>query len=193
VSTSPSPSNRDAFAVTPVVDCEPPAQDVQRCRPPSPTALRRRNTHVPQRHSGPAYGGSRAGHVRADAAGGELRRRRAAPRAWKSSTVAARSRSYTDCWPPASSTRCSRPTAWRPVGSRPMMARWRCYGRFAAAGGRRSARVRRGRGVRKLQPWAPDARHRLPHRARNCRAMAGSRAAHRLTSRSRAAIPACGR
>ncbi|MGB6764148.1 MAG: hypothetical protein WBE66_17030, partial [Mycobacterium sp.] len=53
MSTSPGPSNRDAFAVTPVVDCEPPPQDVQWCQPPSPTALRRRNTHVPQRHSGP--------------------------------------------------------------------------------------------------------------------------------------------
>ena len=39
------------FAVTPVVDYEPPARDVRQCRPPSPTALRRRNTHVPQRHS----------------------------------------------------------------------------------------------------------------------------------------------
>jgi hypothetical protein len=40
-----------AFAVTPVVDCEPPARDVRQCRPPSPTALRKRNTHVPQRPS----------------------------------------------------------------------------------------------------------------------------------------------
>lgn len=39
------------FAVGPVVDCEPPARDVRQCRPPSPAALRKRNTHVPQRHS----------------------------------------------------------------------------------------------------------------------------------------------
>jgi hypothetical protein len=38
-----------AFAVTPVVDCEPPARDVRQCRPPSPSALRKRNTHVPRR------------------------------------------------------------------------------------------------------------------------------------------------
>ncbi len=50
--TSPSPSDRDAFAVVPVVDYEPPARDVRHCRPPSPTVLRRRNTHVQQRHSG---------------------------------------------------------------------------------------------------------------------------------------------
>jgi hypothetical protein len=42
-----------AFAVTPVVDCEPPARDVRQCRPPSPTTLRKRNTHVPQRHPTP--------------------------------------------------------------------------------------------------------------------------------------------
>ena len=48
--TNSSPSDRAAFAVTPVVDYEPPANDVRQCRPPSPTALRRRNTHVPQRH-----------------------------------------------------------------------------------------------------------------------------------------------
>ena len=48
------PSGPDAaFAVTPVVDCEPPARDVRQCRPPSPTALRRRNAHVPQRHPAP--------------------------------------------------------------------------------------------------------------------------------------------
>lgn len=50
--TSPSPSDRDAFTVKPVVDYEPPAHDVQRCRTPSPVALRRPNTHVRQRHSG---------------------------------------------------------------------------------------------------------------------------------------------
>jgi len=54
VSTSSSPSEprssgEAAFAVTPVVDCEPPARDVRHCRPPSPTALRKRNTHAPQR------------------------------------------------------------------------------------------------------------------------------------------------
>jgi hypothetical protein len=49
--TSPSPPDRDAFAVVPVVDYEPPARDVRHCRPPSPTALRQRNTHVQQRHS----------------------------------------------------------------------------------------------------------------------------------------------
>ncbi|MGA8548270.1 MAG: Rv3235 family protein [Mycobacterium sp.] len=36
----------------PVVDYEPPARDVRRCSPPSPTTLRRPNTHVQQRHSG---------------------------------------------------------------------------------------------------------------------------------------------
>jgi hypothetical protein len=50
--TSPSPSDRVAFAVTPVIDYEPPARDVRQCRPPSPTALRKRNSTVPQRHSG---------------------------------------------------------------------------------------------------------------------------------------------
>jgi hypothetical protein len=50
--TSPGPSDRDAFTVMPVVDYEPPAHEVQRCRTPSPTALRRPNTHVPQRLSG---------------------------------------------------------------------------------------------------------------------------------------------
>ena len=60
--TSPSPSDRDTFAVMPVVDYEPPARDVRHCRPPSPTALRRRNTHVQQRHSsrGAAAGASAA-------------------------------------------------------------------------------------------------------------------------------------
>src|SRR6201998_554258 len=48
---SPSPSDRDAFAVMPVVDYEPPARDVRHCRPPRPTALRRPNTFVQQRHS----------------------------------------------------------------------------------------------------------------------------------------------
>jgi hypothetical protein len=60
VLTSPSPSDRDAFAVMPVVDYEPPARDVRHCRPPSQTALRRPNTHVQQRHSSQhtAAGGS---------------------------------------------------------------------------------------------------------------------------------------
>jgi hypothetical protein len=48
---SSSPSDREAFAVTPVVDCEPPARDVRQCRPPAPIALRKRNTHAPQRSS----------------------------------------------------------------------------------------------------------------------------------------------
>ncbi len=51
--TSPSSSDRIAFAVTPVVDCEPPAHDVRQCKPPSPVALRRRNAHAPQRYSAP--------------------------------------------------------------------------------------------------------------------------------------------
>src|SRR5271156_3419784 len=57
---SPSPSDRDAFAVMPVVDYEPPARDVRHCRPPTPTALRRPNTFVQQRHSSrqPPAGGS---------------------------------------------------------------------------------------------------------------------------------------
>lgn len=55
---SPSPAGRDAFAVVPVVDYEPPAREVRRCPPPSPTALRRPNTHVPQRHCGRAAPGS---------------------------------------------------------------------------------------------------------------------------------------
>jgi hypothetical protein len=50
--TSPSPANRDAFAVIPVVDYEPPARDVRHCRPLSGTTVRGRNTHVQQRHSG---------------------------------------------------------------------------------------------------------------------------------------------
>jgi len=60
LSTSPGPSDRDAFAVMPVVDYEPPARDVRQCQPPSATALRRRNTHVQQRHSSQrvAAGGS---------------------------------------------------------------------------------------------------------------------------------------
>ncbi|MGB7113445.1 MAG: Rv3235 family protein, partial [Mycobacterium sp.] len=49
--TSSSPSDNAAFAVTRVVDCEPPARDVRQCRPPSPAAMRRRNAYVPQRHS----------------------------------------------------------------------------------------------------------------------------------------------
>ncbi|MGH3554169.1 MAG: Rv3235 family protein [Mycobacterium sp.] len=50
--TIPNPPHRDAFAVIPVVDYEPPPRDVRHCQPPSPAALRRRNPHVPQRHSG---------------------------------------------------------------------------------------------------------------------------------------------
>jgi hypothetical protein len=51
VSTSSRPPEQTAFAVTHVVDCEPPARDVRQCRPPSPAALRKRNAHPPQRHS----------------------------------------------------------------------------------------------------------------------------------------------
>jgi len=54
VLSSSSPSDRTAFAVTPVIDCEPPAHDVRQCRPPSTAALRRRNLHAAQRHSAPS-------------------------------------------------------------------------------------------------------------------------------------------
>jgi hypothetical protein len=47
----PSQTDREAFAVMPVVDYEPPARDLRQCGPPSRTALRRPNTHVQQRHS----------------------------------------------------------------------------------------------------------------------------------------------
>ena len=50
--TSSSPSDHTPLAVTPVVDYEPPARDVRQCRPPLPTAPRKRTTHVPQRNSG---------------------------------------------------------------------------------------------------------------------------------------------
>jgi Family of unknown function (DUF6459) len=53
MSTSSSPSDQTGFAVTHVVDCEPPARDVRQCRPVTPAALRKRNVHVPQRHSRP--------------------------------------------------------------------------------------------------------------------------------------------
>jgi hypothetical protein len=39
-------------SVRPVVDYEPPPREVRHCQPPSPAALRRPNTYVPQRHSG---------------------------------------------------------------------------------------------------------------------------------------------
>ncbi|HXO12234.1 MAG TPA: hypothetical protein VN871_07705, partial [Mycobacterium sp.] len=51
MSSNSCPSEQATFAVTHVVDCEPPARDVRQCRSPSPTAPRRRNAHVPQRHS----------------------------------------------------------------------------------------------------------------------------------------------
>ncbi|WP_390888055.1 Rv3235 family protein [Candidatus Mycobacterium wuenschmannii] len=51
---SSNPSERSAVAVGPVVDCEPPALDVRHCRAPSPGALRKRNTHAPQRYPAPA-------------------------------------------------------------------------------------------------------------------------------------------
>jgi Family of unknown function (DUF6459) len=49
--TSSSASDQMGFAVSHVVDCEPPARDVRQCRPPSPAALRKRNAHAPQRNS----------------------------------------------------------------------------------------------------------------------------------------------
>ncbi len=49
MNTSPVVSPADAFAVTPVVDYEPPAQDIPRCRQSSPAPLRRRGTHAPRR------------------------------------------------------------------------------------------------------------------------------------------------
>lgn len=48
---SPVP-DRAVSAVRPVADYEPPPRDVRQCRPPSATALRRVNTHAPQRFSG---------------------------------------------------------------------------------------------------------------------------------------------
>jgi Family of unknown function (DUF6459) len=63
VSTIPNPPHHDTFAVMPVVDYEPPPRDVRHCRPPSPTALRRRNTHVPQGHS--SQQGHSSGHTTA--------------------------------------------------------------------------------------------------------------------------------
>jgi hypothetical protein len=50
--SSPAPSDGDAFAVTPVVDYEPPAREIRHCRPRSGAILRRPNTHVQQRHHG---------------------------------------------------------------------------------------------------------------------------------------------
>ena len=49
--TRPSQNDSDAFAVTPVVEYEPPARDVRYCPPPSRTARRRPNARVQQRHS----------------------------------------------------------------------------------------------------------------------------------------------
>lgn len=43
-----SSSNEEPFAITRVVDCEPPARDVRQCRP-APTAVRRRTPGLPQR------------------------------------------------------------------------------------------------------------------------------------------------
>jgi hypothetical protein len=42
-----SPSGRDAFAVTPVVDYEPPRGDVPQCQTSSPATLRRRYVRAP--------------------------------------------------------------------------------------------------------------------------------------------------
>jgi Family of unknown function (DUF6459) len=48
-----SPSGRDAFAVTPVVDYEPPRRDVPQCRTSSHPTLRRRGVRAPRRpHTG---------------------------------------------------------------------------------------------------------------------------------------------
>jgi hypothetical protein len=44
-----SPSARDAFAVTPVVDYEPPRRDVPGCRNSSHAALRSRSARAPRR------------------------------------------------------------------------------------------------------------------------------------------------
>jgi len=44
-----SPSGRDAFAVTPVVDYEPPRRDVPQCRTSSHATLRRRGVRAPRR------------------------------------------------------------------------------------------------------------------------------------------------
>jgi hypothetical protein len=51
--TTSSSSDRGDLAVTPVVDCEPPARDVRLCRPPSPSILRKRNATAPQCLSAP--------------------------------------------------------------------------------------------------------------------------------------------
>jgi Family of unknown function (DUF6459) len=58
--TVPNPAHRDAFAVVPVVDYEPPPRELRHCPPPSPETLRRRNTHAPQRHSGQHAAGTSA-------------------------------------------------------------------------------------------------------------------------------------
>lgn len=52
MTVSPMPADREAFAVRPVVDYEPPPQDVRRCRQLSAIALRRPNKHAPQQLSG---------------------------------------------------------------------------------------------------------------------------------------------
>ena len=100
------------FAVGPVVDCEPPARDVRQCRPPSPAALRKRNTHVPQRHSTqPATPLPLPMRQAASFADAAIRRvleviDRRRPTAALNGVLA-----------PGSSTRCCRPTAWS-AGSR---------------------------------------------------------------------------
>ncbi|MEY8017761.1 Rv3235 family protein [Mycobacterium servetii] len=51
------PSGPDAFAVTPVVDYEPPTRDVPGCRRPSAVSPRRRGTRAPlRRNDGPPGG-----------------------------------------------------------------------------------------------------------------------------------------
>ncbi|MDI3314845.1 MAG: Rv3235 family protein [Mycobacterium sp.] len=48
-----TPEPRAAFAVTPVVDYEPPPGTVEHCRGVSPATLRQRPTRAPQRPGGP--------------------------------------------------------------------------------------------------------------------------------------------
>ncbi|WP_343710581.1 Rv3235 family protein [Mycobacterium sp.] len=59
MSIVPGAAEAGAFAVTPIVDYEPPPRDAGQCRMPSPTAVRRPNTSAPQYYSGriPDYSG----------------------------------------------------------------------------------------------------------------------------------------
>ena len=113
-----SPAGRDAFAVTPVVDYEPPPQDVPPnrtvppCRPSSHAPARRRNPHAPHRphlrqpDSQPAAPPARP----ATSCQRRCGRRPSSPTprcagCWKSSTVAV---------PPPSCGPCSRRPWWIP-------------------------------------------------------------------------------